>query len=567
MYLFDNPVLQYELVGNLRRGRSFLLLLGYVGLLGAIVYFRWPESTQVDVSNPVQSRRLVDLFFLGQFVLASLLVPSMAAGAFSGEKERKTYEMLLASPLRPGAIILGKLLASLAHVLLLVVASLPIVMLVLPQGGVSLYEVLAAYVALLAGIVTCGFASLAFSAIFSRTVAAISVTMLALLPVLLGGALVWLSLGARSAEARFWVALVVAPLLSVALCLSLYRFVAGKLLQPPDVGSEGREVIDEDAEQKDAVGLVINRDQFPDMLFAPAKRTDLLPDGANPVFDKEMRSEVFSQGTLMMRVVIQVSMFLAIPLMGGFLFLFTAPSWYFAYILLFNLLVAPIFAASTVTSERERATLDLLLVTILTPWQILWGKLLAAVRVSTVLTLFVAFPTWLACALNPDLRPHALLFLAMTGVVLITCLTSATCGLFCSVICRKSSQALMLTYLLLSALYLAPLAAYLMARTSLPGNHELVATSRAALIASPFGAAFSRDLGESEAINVGVSPTAILAPDQPPPPANYNWRFPLGHPGELRWVLPGYVAFSLALDAVLLGAISALFRRRWLVSQ
>jgi len=40
---------------------------------------------------------------------------------------------------------------------------------------------------------------------------------------------------------------------------------------------------------------------FPDKLFAPAKRTDLMEDGTNPVLDKELRSEIFSQGTLMLR--------------------------------------------------------------------------------------------------------------------------------------------------------------------------------------------------------------------------------------------------------------------------
>ena len=68
---------------------------------------------------------------------------------------------------------------------------------------------------------------------------------------------------------------------------------------------------------KYAIGVVIDRDLFPDKLFAPAKRTDLMPDGTNPVLDKELRSEIFSQGTLMLRVVIQVSMLLSIPLMAG----------------------------------------------------------------------------------------------------------------------------------------------------------------------------------------------------------------------------------------------------------
>jgi len=50
---------------------------------------------------------------LSQFVLLALMVPSFASGTISGEKERQTLEMLLASPMRPGAIVMGKLLAAL----------------------------------------------------------------------------------------------------------------------------------------------------------------------------------------------------------------------------------------------------------------------------------------------------------------------------------------------------------------------------------------------------------------------------------------------------------------------
>ena len=96
------------------------------------------------------------------------MAPSFAAGAITGEKERKTYEMLLASPLRPAAIVLGKLLASLAHLAMLIFASLPIVMLCLPLGGVSLYEVLAAYLGLILSVITFGMISVACSSYFQR---------------------------------------------------------------------------------------------------------------------------------------------------------------------------------------------------------------------------------------------------------------------------------------------------------------------------------------------------------------------------------------------------------------
>ena len=79
--------------------RGFVLLLLYQALLGAVVYFAWPQDTRLDLTeNPTDARKLVDLFFLGQYVLASLMAPSFAAGSITGEKERKTYEMLLASP-------------------------------------------------------------------------------------------------------------------------------------------------------------------------------------------------------------------------------------------------------------------------------------------------------------------------------------------------------------------------------------------------------------------------------------------------------------------------------------
>ena len=92
-------------------------------------------------------------------------------------------------------------------------------------------------------------------------------------------------------------------------------------------------------------------------------------DNANPVYDKEIHAELFSQGTLMLRLVIQISMLLAIPLMAFTLFSFNPDQppervpWYMSYVLVFNILVAPVFSAGSLTSERERQTFELLLTT------------------------------------------------------------------------------------------------------------------------------------------------------------------------------------------------------------
>ena len=135
MFRFDNPVLNRELLVNLRTARAFVLLFLYIAVLAVVVYFAWPNQARLKISeSPETTRNLVDLFFLGQYVLAALMAPSFAAGAITGEKERKTYEMLLASPLTPAAIVWGKLVAALTHLTILIFCSLPVVMLCLPLG-------------------------------------------------------------------------------------------------------------------------------------------------------------------------------------------------------------------------------------------------------------------------------------------------------------------------------------------------------------------------------------------------------------------------------------------------
>ncbi|HEY1064963.1 MAG TPA: ABC transporter permease subunit, partial [Pirellulales bacterium] len=169
MYVLENPVLQRELLVNLRTLKAFVLLFAYIGLASAVVYFFWPEGETLNVLDVTKARRLFDLFFLGQFVMISLLTPAFAAGSMAGEKERGTFELLISSPLRPGAILLGKLLSSLCYIAVVIFSSLPIVMICLPLGGVNFYEVIAAYVILILSATTFGWLCLACSLYFART--------------------------------------------------------------------------------------------------------------------------------------------------------------------------------------------------------------------------------------------------------------------------------------------------------------------------------------------------------------------------------------------------------------
>ena len=550
MLLTENPVMQRELLTNLRATRAFVLMLVYQLALATVLLVAYPSGQRVDLSSDsTAARQLVDFFFLGQYVLASLMAPTFAAGAISGEKERKTYEMLLASPLRPWAIVIGKLVASLTHLAVLIIASLPIIMLALPLGGVSIYEVLGAYLWLMISIILFGSIGLACSCWFQRTASSLVVSYLVILPMVLVGAIFWRGL-ASSGSVRLWIAVFVLPPVYLLISGWLCRWTALRLLYPPDVGSEGKEVVDLEEESRNAIGMVIQRDQFPDRLFAPPRRMALMRDDANPVYDKEIHAELFSQGTLMLRLVIQISMLLAIPLMAVCLFIRPAYCpWYICYVLVFNILVAPVFSAGALTSERERQTLELLLTTVLQPWQILWGKLLAGFRVSYVLTMFLMWPMVLAFVLAfPMYYSNWLSVLAYFGIVLVAAIFNSVSALLCSAVSHKTSVAMLLSYSILIVLYFLPVAAWYIASSvsSLEASDAVMNGLKQLGVASPLMASFwvPLDANILDAQSSGLA-TAATGPS-----------------GDWLMVAAYFAVASLSVG-LMFAVIAAFLRNRW----
>src|SRR5690606_9504547 len=147
---------------------------------------------------------------------------------------------------------------------------------------------------------------------------------------------------------------------------------------------------------------------------------------------------IFAQGTLMLRLVVQISMLLSIPMMAWALFFNPGMnSWYVCYVLLFALLVGPVFSAGSLTSERERQTMDLLLTTNISPWQILWGKLISGLRVATVLTGFLLWPLVLATVLVPIYWGNLGGIAAYVLLCAATCLAASVTAMASSTLMRK----------------------------------------------------------------------------------------------------------------------------------
>ncbi|WP_298818918.1 ABC transporter permease [Chloroflexus sp.] len=175
--LLANPVLHRELFGRIRGRNAWLILTGYLTVIGAItllIYAVFASSTRFN--DPEASRSLGKAIFFTVMTAALIQVcflsPSLTAGAIVGEKERQTYDLLLASLLSPGQIVIGKLISAIAFALLLIASSLPIAGLALIFGGVTGQEVLIGTVGLLATAISYATIGLFWSTVMRSTLAA-----------------------------------------------------------------------------------------------------------------------------------------------------------------------------------------------------------------------------------------------------------------------------------------------------------------------------------------------------------------------------------------------------------
>lgn len=129
----------------------------------------------------------------------------------------------------------------------------------------------------------------------------------------------------------------------------------------------------------------------------------------------------------------------------------------FAYGLMVGLiLLAPVFPASSIVRERKQGTLALLLNSPLTPWNILFGKLVGVLGYVLIL-LLLSLPAATACLAMGGVSSSQLL--AVYGVLALCATQYASIALYVSTRARSTDSALRVTYgmvLLLAVLTMGP---------------------------------------------------------------------------------------------------------------
>jgi ABC-type transport system involved in multi-copper enzyme maturation permease subunit len=423
------PIFSRELVTAPRRPQHFLYRGVYGTALFVLMCTAWLvlAGTQIIRSVGDMAKFGSILFFILaplQLALLTFLAALRAASSVAQEKDKKTLILLLMTRLTNHEVVLGKLLASLLDVLVMLATAAPIFMLLTLFGGVSAAQVARVFAVTLATILAAGslgsmvalardktFQSLAMTAMILMIWIGVWEAAAVLAPNLVIGGLRLEEIAAAAspirailiavhpnrdtqplfaaADASFVVvALSIAALLNGVAILRLRVWNPGRELMPRMEGeSEESEAPQEMASAEAARAAHVD---------ARVRKVDETSRQVwdNPVLWREVCTWAYGRKVLVIKGVywllfalVALAIYWTIENRTAYLraseTIIPAAAQPLAPFFLISLVIVNALAVTSITNERDGGSLDLLLVTDLTPREFLFGKMLG-----------VAYVTW-----------------------------------------------------------------------------------------------------------------------------------------------------------------------------
>ncbi len=419
------PVFTRELVIAPRRTKFYIARAAYPLALLVLMGTAWLVLTGTQLVRDVG-----DLARFGcvvfqilaplQLALAMFFAALLAASAVAHEKDRRTLLLLLLTNLSNSELVLGKLLSSLLYVLVTLVAAVPVFMLAALLGGVSYGQIGRAMAVTLATVLVCGSLGSMLALWREKTFQSLAMTVLVLVLWLVLGEIV--AAGVLGSHIHGWscqtVAATLSPwraILDAARPYLHWRSDLGPFGTPAHVflavavgmaavlnivaiamvriwnRSEGREerrgtqkgdITDytPSVSQKSAMSPFVTPQQSVMSPFSarPTAKTRQVWD--NPVIWREIRTWAYGRKLIVVRLAYLVLFALAAGGLYGALTSGTSAlpqeaTLALVPLLMLSLVLVNAQAVTSLTSERDVRALDLLLVTDLTPKEIVYGKL------------------------------------------------------------------------------------------------------------------------------------------------------------------------------------------------
>lgn len=416
-----------------------------------------------------------------QMAMLTFLAAFSAASAVAQEKDRRTLILLLMTRLANQEVVLGKLLASLLNVLVMLLASLPFFCLTMLCGGIAAEQIVRVFAVTLASVLAAGALGALVALWREKTFQSLSVTALILVA--------WVGLTESAATFGSQIMLGELSLATFGASLSPIRAIIAAA-QPFDFGIQilglspvwfytafagavsvalvvfgslrlrvwnpGREAQPRQEEESPRTLLTPERGAEPTETVSAADRARATHVDArvrrvsqesrevwdNPVLWREMQTRAYGRKILVIKLA-----YLALTVLVG-LALYQAISsgaalarsdrattvpaaaQPLAPFVLLSLVIVNALAVTSITNERDGGSLDLLMVTDLTPPEFLWGKIGGVAWVTKEMLaapLILALFLWSAGGLSLENMLYVVLGLAIMDLFVI--MLGVHCGM------------------------------------------------------------------------------------------------------------------------------------------
>ncbi len=177
----SNPLFAREIKRRMRSLRGPIVLTVYLTVLGAVVFVTERSlSRDSAFGDPfaaaVIGRTVFHYILFFMLMMVCFLVPAFVAGSLTTEREQRTLSLLQVTLMKPRHIVLGKLASSMSFLMLLIVATIPLVSISFILGGVSPLDVVRGFAMVIFTGFTLALIGIGLSANLKRTVSATVLT-------------------------------------------------------------------------------------------------------------------------------------------------------------------------------------------------------------------------------------------------------------------------------------------------------------------------------------------------------------------------------------------------------
>ncbi len=562
--MLAGPVFTRETIVAPRRRRFYISRTVYAISLLLLMCTAW-----MVLAGTQSIRNLGDMARFGailfqilaplQLVLLTFMAAIQAASCVTVEKDKQTLILLLMTRLSNSELVLGKLLASLLNIAVLLATALPIFMLIVLFGGTSFHQVgwtfaVTAVTALAAGSLGSTVALWREKTFQTLALVGLAIVFWVGIAEAIGvwpGQLAGIT-GSQIADSMNplravlaasrpsivddWMQLAVPFLVvtgAVALLLNLLAIARVRVWNPsqemrPTHGEQAANVsVFSGAELGEGVKAATARDESKRQEHVDSRvRTSNLksrPVWDNPVLWREACTWAYGKKIVFIRVVYWILAALVgwailTMIQNGTIYQrsdessvsIPAGAWALGPFFLLSLVMINALGVTSLTNERDGRSLDLLLVTDLSPREFLFGKLAGVLYVTidaVVLPIALCVFIWIAGAVSLEYLVYLVVGLVVLNVFV------AMLGLHCGMIYANSRQAIGVSLGTVFFLFLGIVTAMVM-MVSFTGNVEAQITPFLACIVGGgvglYVALGSRNPSPALAMASGLLPLAMF---------------------------------------------------------